>query len=108
MRRLLQRLWSDDTGALLATEWVLIAGIAVFGLIPGLVAIRGGIDSALATEANVLIIINSNFSFEGWALVVGTNTCALVSGVSISNISQTFQSAPGPVLTTGIFVFPCP
>ena len=34
---MLRRLWSDDRGAVLSTELVLIIGIVIFGIIPGLV-----------------------------------------------------------------------
>ena len=40
MRRLFRRLWQDDDGALLATEWVFLATILVIGVIPGMVAVR--------------------------------------------------------------------
>ena len=40
MRRLMQKLWSDDHGALIATEWVFVATILVLGIITGLIAVR--------------------------------------------------------------------
>jgi hypothetical protein len=108
MRGLLQRLWDDDAGALYATEWVLIAGIAVFGLIPGLVAVRNGTNSALATQANALLIMSSDFSFAGYSIVSNGTTIAVVAGVSGNGNPNTFQAGTGPVVAGGIFVNPAP
>ena len=40
MQQLVRRLWNDDCGALIATEWVFVATILVLGIITGLVAVR--------------------------------------------------------------------
>ena len=40
IRRFFSKLWKDDCGALIATEWVLVATILVIGIITGLVAVR--------------------------------------------------------------------
>jgi Flp pilus assembly pilin Flp len=51
MRALLRKLWRDDTGALLATEWVFMAVILVIGVVPGMVALRNAMNAALAKSA---------------------------------------------------------
>jgi len=40
MWRLLNNLWRDDSGEVLAGEWVFVATILVLGAITGLVALR--------------------------------------------------------------------
>jgi Flp pilus assembly pilin Flp len=68
MRKLLFRLWSDDCGALIATEWVFVATIMVLGLITGLVAVRQAILSELTEFANALTTLDQSYSFRGQKL----------------------------------------
>ena len=51
MLRFLRKLWRDDAGALLATEWVFMATILVIGVIPGMVAVRDALNAALLKSA---------------------------------------------------------
>lgn len=39
-RRLLRRLWNDDLGAVVSTEYVMVTGLVVSGVGSGMVAIR--------------------------------------------------------------------
>ena len=65
MRQLMQRLWFDDCGALIATEWVFVATILVLGIITGLVAVRQAVISELTEFANAVMALNQSFSFSG-------------------------------------------
>jgi hypothetical protein len=65
MRHLLQRLWTDDCGALIATEWVFVATILVLGIIVGLVAVRQAVISELTEFAGAVMSLNQSFSFTG-------------------------------------------
>src|SRR4051794_37350159 len=47
MSQLMLKLWNDDCGALIATEWVFVATILVLGAITGLVAVRQAAISEL-------------------------------------------------------------
>jgi Flp pilus assembly pilin Flp len=51
MRSIVRRLWCDDSGAMLATEWVFMATILVIGVIPGIVAVRNSLNAALLKSA---------------------------------------------------------
>src|SRR5579885_1858023 len=44
---LLTRLWEDDNGAVLATEWALITTLFLIGLVPALLIIRQGLLSKM-------------------------------------------------------------
>src|SRR5438105_4168242 len=57
MRSLFSKLWADDKGAVVAPELILIVGILVIGLIPGLVALRNAEDASLADIGNELLAI---------------------------------------------------
>jgi hypothetical protein len=65
MRQLMFRLWKDDTGALIATEWVFVATILVLGSITGLVAVRQAVFSELVEFANAVMTLNQSYSFSG-------------------------------------------
>jgi Flp pilus assembly pilin Flp len=65
MHRLLRKLWSDDSGALIATEWVFVATILVLGIITGLVAVRQAVLSELTEFANAVLALNQSYSFSG-------------------------------------------
>ncbi|HZT81259.1 MAG TPA: hypothetical protein VFA26_13605 [Gemmataceae bacterium] len=68
---IVKELWGDDVGALLATEWVVVATILVLGIIPGLVAIRQGNLAELTDVSNALLSLNQSYNFTGQALVCG-------------------------------------
>jgi len=65
MKNLFAKLWSDDRGALIATEWVFVATILVLGAITGLVAVRQAILSELTEFANAVLALNQSYSFTG-------------------------------------------
>jgi hypothetical protein len=65
MRQLMRKLWNDDCGALIATEWVFVATILVLGAITGLVAVRQAILSELTEFANAVMALNQSYSFTG-------------------------------------------
>ena len=104
---LLRRLWADDRGAIISVEFILIVAILIFGLIPGLVALRNSVDAALGTIGNILTVIVPNFTFSGFAIGgVGGPAIAQVGGVTFTpstNIVLT-SSQIAPVNYTGGFV----
>ena len=65
MRNLMVKLWSDDAGALIASEWVFVATILVLGAITGLVAVRQAVIAELHDYANALVALNQSYSFSG-------------------------------------------
>src|SRR5262245_30491998 len=65
MRQMMLKLWNDDCGALIATEWVFVATILVLGIITGLVAVRQAVISELTEFANAVLSLNQSFSFAG-------------------------------------------
>lgn len=100
MTTLFRRLWDDDRGAVISTELVLVLGILVFGLIPGLVALRNSVNAALATIGNFLGRITPSFTYSGYAIVNegGISTVAVVGGLQIdytsANQLSAFQTEP--------------
>ena len=76
------KLWNDDEGAVLSIEMILIIGIMVFGIIPGMVAIRNSVNAALGSIGNLITNMVPSFTYSGFAItnVAGTTTIASVSG----------------------------
>src|SRR2546423_14964331 len=65
MQNMLRRLWADDCGALIATEWVFVATILVLGIITGLVAVRQAVISELTEFAQAVMALDQSYSFAG-------------------------------------------
>src|SRR5215831_6600900 len=65
MRQMMLKLWKDDCGALIATEWLFVATILVLGVITGLVGVRNFVNSGLQEFANAVGSLNQSYSFSG-------------------------------------------
>src|SRR5579871_3297950 len=65
MRSLLNRLWQDDCGAVLAIEFILFVVILLFGLIVGYVGLRNAILAELSAVAASVADLSVCFSFSG-------------------------------------------
>ena len=64
MRQLMLKLWKDDCGALIATEWVFVATILVLGSITGLVMVRQAILAELQDMAQAIMALDQSYSFS--------------------------------------------
>lgn len=51
MIRLLRRLWSDDGGALISTEWLCLSSLAVLGVVAGASMDRNAVNAEFADQA---------------------------------------------------------
>src|SRR6266851_5401316 len=65
MKRFWLNLWTDDCGALLATEWVVLATILVLGVVPGLIAIRNGLLHEMKDVSNATMSLDQSYEFAG-------------------------------------------
>jgi hypothetical protein len=65
---LLKRLWQDDRGAVLATEWVLIATLFLIGLVPALLIIRQGVLSKMLDISGATQQLDESYGFTGVAV----------------------------------------
>src|SRR5205807_9898579 len=91
MRELMTRLWDDDCGALIATEWVFVATILVLGIITGLVAVRQAVIAELTDFANAVMALNVSYSFSGQS-----NCESSTAG------SQAIWIPSGPIVDTAV------
>ncbi len=68
--KMIKKLWNGGAGFIVSAELILIATIAVIGLIVGLAAVRDGIVSELSDVAGAIQDVNQSYSIDG---VVGHN-----------------------------------
>jgi hypothetical protein len=114
MRQLLRRLWDDDGAAVISVELVLIIAILIFGMIPGLVALRNSGIAVLTSLGNLAATIIPSFTFSGFQIVVSNGTTTTTIGqVGGFQFSPSFSSMTGsqipPVpLGTAVVVPPAP
>jgi len=66
----LKRLFRDDAGFVVSAELILVATVAVIGLLVGLAAVRDGVVSELSDVAGSIQDVNQSYSLDG---VVGHN-----------------------------------
>ncbi len=58
-------LWNDTAGFIVSVELILIATIAVIGLVAGLTAVRDGVTSELSDVAGSIQDLNQSYSYNG-------------------------------------------
>ena len=63
--KLLSRLWADEAGFVVSSELVLIATIAVIGMIAGLTTLRDQVVQEVGDVADAISSINQSYSFSG-------------------------------------------
>ncbi len=63
--RVLQRLWQDDAGFIVSAELILIATIAVIGLIVGLASVRDAITAELSDVGGAIQDVNQSYDIDG-------------------------------------------
>jgi len=108
MSNVARRLWADDRGAVISTELVLIIGILIFGLIPGLVAMRNSVIAALGTIGNTLANLVPTFTYSGFAIgrIAGGGTIAQIQGYQVDSTAvnrlSVSQLAPYQLATVAV------
>ena len=103
MRQLMLRMWQDDSGALIATEWVIVATILVLSLVVGLKAVESAVEGELIDFANAVSSLNQSYSFGG-----SSGCCASVAGSAFSNTTRHTFSFSGCVAAPSLAATGCP
>lgn len=62
---MLRKLWSDEAGAIISAEIVLVATILVIGMIVGLKSVRDSVVTELADVAQAIANLDQSYSFTG-------------------------------------------
>ena len=63
--KLVNRLWNDEAGFVVSAELVLVASIAVLGMIVGLATVRDAVTSELADLNGAINELNQSYSISG-------------------------------------------
>ena len=103
MFNLMRRLWHDDGGALIATEWVFVATILILGLVVGLTAISRAVEGELVDLANAIGSLNQSFSFGG-----SSGCCASTAGSFFLETTRRSFSFTGCVAAPTLAAVGCP
>ena len=62
---MLRKLWNDEAGFVVSAELILVATVAVIGLLVGLAAVRDGVISELSDVAGAIQDVNQSYSIDG-------------------------------------------
>src|SRR3954462_12928000 len=89
MTKLLVSMWSDDRGALIASEFLFVATILVIGIIVGLASVRDAVNTELSERANSILALSQGYSTRG------QEGCG--SGTAGSQAMDTPALVPGPL-----------
>jgi Flp pilus assembly pilin Flp len=65
MTKSANQLWNDEAGFIVSIELILIATIAIIGLISGLAAVRDAVVSELSDVAGAIQDLNQSYTFQG-------------------------------------------
>jgi len=91
MRNMMRKLWTDDQGALIATEYLFVATILVIGTVVGLTNLRDAVNAELTELGNAILALSQGYTISG------------VSGSSSSTDGSQAIDTPGlltpPTLT---------
>ena len=91
----LRRFWTDDSGAVISVELILLIAILVFGIIAGLVALRNSVIAVFGTIGNVIVTTAPSFTYSGFAIgrFGGGGTIAQVQGYQIDVNTANYLTA---------------
>ena len=65
LRGLMEKLWADDAGALLATEYMTLGSIVVLGGVGGLTAMRDAVNDEMKEFGGAVRQIRQQYSVPG-------------------------------------------
>lgn len=95
--------WNDDAGAVLSVEYVLLSGVLVTGVVPGLVAARNSINAAYANMGNSVLASIPTPSYSGYSIGGSNgNAIASIQGVSMMAPNQVSYLQASQVAPTAI------
>jgi Flp pilus assembly pilin Flp len=93
MKVALKRLWSEQDGAIVSAEIVLVMSILVIGLIAGLTSLRDAVVEELADVGGAIGSLNQSFSFSA-----SSGHCGITFG---SFFVDTFDTCDLPTASSG-------
>jgi Flp pilus assembly pilin Flp len=101
----LKQLWDDDEGALLATEWLIMATIPVMGVAAGMTSVRNSVNSELNQFGNSVSALNQSYSYPGLSGAGSNVAGAAVVGTSSLGAPITMGPPPAPTVSGNLPTF---
>ena len=65
MKSSINRLWTEETGAIISAEIMLVGSILVLGVIVGLKSVRDSVVTELADVAQAISNVNQSYCYSG-------------------------------------------
>lgn len=94
------RFWADECGFVVSSELVLIATIAVVGLLAGLTTLRDQVSEELGDTASAFKVVNQSYRYLG--AVGHTGSTAGSAFIDRSDFCHGASDDNPPVIRTGI------
>lgn len=100
---ILRRLWNDEQGAVQSIELVLIATVAVIGLVVGLATMRNSLVSEISDSAAAVGALDQSYTYTaaftspqyfGAGGVVGDHNVAVTVEIGDANGGSAFEDNP--------------
>lgn len=103
-KHLMARLWDDDGGALIATEFLFVATILIIGIVVGLSGLRSAINAELTELGNAILALSQGYTVSGV-----TGCCSAVDGSQAIDTPSllTPPTCTPPAIPSVIDVIPC-
>ncbi len=104
MSHLICKLWNDDCGALISTEFLFVATILVIGVIAGLVLVRDAVVVQLEELACAIGALQQCYSFSGLS-ACHVSVCGSSTGPDTCNCNTltATSSTPCTIALPGCF-----
>lgn len=105
MKSMLKKLWNDDGGALIATEFLFVATILVIGIIVGLVGVRNAVVAELTEFGNAVLALSQGYTIQGL-----TGCCSAVDGsqaIDTPGLLEAPACTPASTIPSVVDVIPC-
>ena len=104
IKQTLARLWHDDGGALIATEFLFVATILIIGIIVGLSGLRDAVVVELTELGNAILALSQGYSISGL-----TGCCAATDGSQAIDTPGLLvpPTCTPPAIPSVIDVIPC-
>ena len=67
MKNLLNKLWNDDSGAILTAEYLTLGSVVVLGGVGGLAAMRDSVNSEMSEFGNSIKAVRQQYSAPGFS-----------------------------------------
>lgn len=101
MRRMIavKKLWNEDNGAVIATEYLFVVTILVIGLVVGLAGLRAAINAELTELANAILALSQGYTVNGSTGTAGSTdgSQAIDTPGFIDGATSTAPAAPSTI-----------